>query len=175
VPEGTMPSWKIHKKWGLKLGIPAEVSDYIQKAIDSKGSSDKKIPMPEDFKQHTEDRKLQRSRGKNFAIADLNTNLHDRGKAGGKTIRKIIQEEDLKFLLAKGDDYAKAYYLHFILDYLDHSTNRQLIQMGDSITRCIDRYKKNKGADVPEVSQHLTCVMDFLKSHSQEVKKDLDI
>ena len=170
-----MPSWKIHKKWDLKLGTPGEVSDYMQRIIDSKGPSDKNIVMPEDFVKHCEEQKIILSKHKNISIVDLAHNLHDRGKAGGKTIQKIIQQEDLKFLLAKGDDYVKAYYLHFILDYLDHSTNRQLIQMGDSIAKCIDRYKKNKAADVPEVSQHLTCVMDFLKDHSQEVKEGLSI
>ena len=165
-----MPNWSIHKKWDLKLGIPYEVSDYIQKAIDSKGSSDKKIPMPEDFKQHTEDRKLQRSRGKNFAIADLNTNLHDRARD------KVIQAEDLKFLLNKGTDSVKAYYLHFILDYLDHPTIREWLKTtGDSIADCIDKYRKNKAILLPETNEYLIDVMDFLKGHSKEVKEDLDI
>jgi hypothetical protein len=165
-----VPSWSIHKKWDLKLGIPFEVSDYIQKAIDSKGSSDKKIPMPEDFKQHTEDRKLQRSRGKNFAIADLNSNLHDRAKD------KVIQAEDLKFLLNKGTDYVKSYYLHFILDYLDHPTIREWLKItGESIADCIDKYHKNKAILLPETKEHLVYVIAFLKGHSQEVKEDLGI
>ncbi len=165
-----MPNWCIHKKWDLKLGIPSEVSDYIQKAIDSKGSSDKKILMPEDFKTHTEDRKLQRSRGKNFAIADLNTNLHDRARD------KVIQGEDLKFFLNKGTDYVKAYYLHFILDYLDHPTIREWLKItGDSIVDCIDKYHKNKAIFLPETNEYLIYVMGYLKGHSQEVKKDLDI
>ncbi len=167
--------WCVHKDWDSKLGTPCEVSDYMQRAIDSKGPSDKNIVMPEDFVKHCEEKKIIWSGHKNLAIVDLAYNLHDRAKAGGKTIRKIIQAEDLKFLLAKGDDYVKAYYLHFILDYLDHSTNRQLIQMGDSIARCIDRYKKNKAADVSETSQHLICVMDYLKGHSQEVKEGLNL
>lgn len=165
-----MPNWNIHKKWDLKLGIPSEVSDYIQKAIDSKGSSDKKIPMPEDFKQHTEDRKLQRSKGKNFAIADLNTNLHDRARD------KVIQEQDLKFLLHKGTDYVKSYYLHFILDYLNHSTIREQLKITeDSISDYIYKYHKNKAILLPETNESLVYVMDFLKCHSQEIKKDLGI
>lgn len=152
----------------MKLGIPSEVSDYIQKAIDSKGFSDKKIPMPEDFKIHTEDRKLQRSRGTNFAIADLNTNLHDRARD------KVIQAE--KFLLNKGTDYVKAYYLHFILDYLDHNTIREWLKItGESIADCIDKYHKNKAILLPETNEYLIYVMDYPKGHSQEVKKDLDI
>ena len=165
-----MPKWDIHKKWDLKLGIPLEVSEYIQKAADSKGSSDKKITMPEDFKRHTEDRKLQRSRGRNFAIADLNSNLHDRARD------KVTQAEDLKYLLTKGTDYVKAYYLHFILDYLHHPTIREWLKItGDNIADSIDKYHKNKAILLPETNEYLTYVMGYLKSHSQEIKKDLDI
>ena len=165
-----MPNWNIHKKWDLKLGVPSEVSDYVHRAIDSKGSSDKKIPMPEDFKQHTEDRKLKRSRGKNFAIADLSSNLHDRARD------KVIQQEDLKFLLSKGGNYVKAYYLHFILDYLDHPSIREWIQVtGDNIADCVDKYYKNKAVYLPQTYEHLISVTDFLKSHSLEVKEDFDI
>jgi hypothetical protein len=165
-----MPNWSIHKKWDLKLGIPSEVSDYIQKAIDSKGSTDRKILMPEDFKQHTESRKLQRSRGKNFAIADLNSNLHDRAR------NKVIQAEDLIFLLSKGADYVKAYYLHFILDYLNHPTIREWLEVsGDSVADCIDKYYKNKAILLPETNEFLIYVMDYLKGRSQEIKNDLNI
>jgi hypothetical protein len=165
-----MPSWRIHKKWDLKLGIPSEVSEYVQKAIDSKGLSDNKIPMPEDFKLHTVDRKLQRSRGKNFAIADLRSNLHDRARD------KVIQTEDLKFLLNKGTDYVKAYYLHFILDYLNHPTIREWLKITeDSIADCIDKYHKNKAIFLPGTNEHLKNVMDFLKAHSYELQADLEI
>jgi len=165
-----MPNWDIHKKWDFKLEIPCEVSDYIQRAIDSKGSSDKKTPMPIDFKQHTEDRKLKRSKGKNFAIADLRSNLHDRARD------KVIQEEDLKFLFNKGMDYVKAYYLHFILDYLDHPSIREWIWVtGDNMADCVDKYYKNKAVYVPETYKSLNNVMAYLKAHSREVREDLDI
>ena len=107
-----MPNWSIHKKWDLELGIPSKVSDYIQKAIDSKGPSDKNIIMPKDFVKHCEEKKIIWSGHKDLAIVDLAYNLHDRARD------KVIQAEDLKFLLKKGTDYVKAYYLHFILDYL---------------------------------------------------------
>jgi len=58
-----MVNWDIHKKWDSKLGIPGDISDYIAHAIDSKGLNDKQIKMPKDFKEHTEERKLTKSRG----------------------------------------------------------------------------------------------------------------
>jgi len=90
-----MPKWDIHKRWDSKFGIPPDISDYIVKAIDSKGPSDKIIPMPQDFKRHTLERKIPRSKGKDFSIADIYPNLHDRARS------KFVQEEDLKFLLKK--------------------------------------------------------------------------
>lgn len=163
-----MPSWAIHKEWDAKLGIPSKVSDYMQKAIDSKGPCDKKIPMPEDFRKHTEERKLPRSRGSNFSIADLHTNLHDRAKD------KVIQREDLKFLSMKGEEYVRAYYLHFILDYLEHM-RFWMSETGDSIENCIAKYEKNKFVCLPETQAILTYVIDFLKRRSEEIKHALSL
>jgi hypothetical protein len=165
-----MAKWPIHKKWDSKLGIPSEISDYVLRAVDSKGSSDKKIPMPEDFKQYTEDKKLQWSKGKNFAIADLKENLQDGAQ------NKLIQTEYLKFFINKGTDYVKAYYLHFILDYLNHPSIQECLKIpGENMTSYVDKYKNNKAVSLPETDEYLLFVMDFLKSHSQDVTKDLDI
>jgi hypothetical protein len=164
-----MPNWEIHKKWDSKLGIPPDISDYIQKAIDSKSSADKKIPMPEDFRQHTEERKIEWANHSNFSINDLNPKLHDRAK------NKIIQKQDLQFLLIKGTDFIRAYYAHFILDYLNGTSIRQLLDRGTSVSECIDKYYKHKAVSLPETAEYLTSVMDFLKSHAQEIKEDLGI
>lgn len=164
-----MSKWAVHKYWDSTLGIPSQVSDYMQKAIDSKGPSDKKIVMPEDFIKHCEEEKIIVHRHKNWAIVDLHYNLHDRARD------KIIQAEDLKFLLTKGENYVRAYYLHLILDYLNHPTIREFIKQGDTISDCIDRYMKNKAVTIPGTSQHLVYVTDFLKSHSLEVKDNLKL
>ncbi|MBU2009784.1 MAG: hypothetical protein KJ624_08135 [Chloroflexi bacterium] len=165
-----MPKWEIHRKWDSKFGIPPEVSEYVLRAIDSNSLSDNRIPMPEDFRQHTEVRKLPRSRGGNIAIADLKRNLHNRGKD------KIIQAEDLEFFSGKGANYVQAYYIHFILDYLNHGTIRYLRKTyGDSVADCIDKYARNKAVLLPETRQHFVCVLDYLKSHGMELQKDLDM
>lgn len=166
-----MPRWKLHHKWDQKLGISYEVSGYIAHAIDSKGPSDNRIQMPEDFRKHTEERKIPRTKGKNFAIADLQANLHDRGR------NRFVQIQDLEFLSGKGRDYVKAYYLHFILDYLDGKNMRDWMRnTDDSIEYCIDLYNKNKAVYIStETETALVEVIDFLKSNSQELQKDLNL
>jgi len=165
-----MPKWDIHKRWDSKFGIPPDISDYIVKAIDSKGPSDKIIPMPQDFRRHTLERKIPRSKGKDFSIADVYPNLHDRARS------KFVQEEDLKFLLKKGREYVGAYYLHFMLDYLDHQGIREWMKIaGASVEDCIDKYARNKAICIPETQEALIEVINFLKSHAQEIRRDLKL
>lgn len=153
--------WKTHDKWAQKLGISKEVSNYVNRVVDN-------INVPEDFKKHTEKRKISTSRGKNFAIRDITENLHDRGKD------KHIQELDLQFLSMKGKNYVKAYYLHFILDYLV-SLKDWMGNTGESIEDCIGKYQKNKAVAIPRTKEQLIEVMNLLKNNIQELKKDLDL
>ena len=165
-----MPKWDIHKKWDSKVGVSPEVSDYIVKAIDSKGPSDKKIRMPEDFRRHTLDRKIPLAKRSNISIADMYSDLHDRAKS------RFVQEEDLRFLLKKGEEYIKAYYLHHVLDYLDHSSIRDWIKVtGSSVEDCIGKYVKNMSVSILETQETLAEVIDFLKGHAQELKRDLSL
>jgi hypothetical protein len=161
--------WDIHQRWDSKLNISSSVSDYIVHAIDSKGVSDKKIPMPEDFKKHTVERKLPRAGGSNFSIADIKADLHDRYRD------KVIQEEDLKFLLAtKSTEYVKAYYLHIFLDYLEHQRS-WIQQTGESIEVSIDKCCRNKCVSLMETQVTLAQVKDFLKEHSEQIKNELSL
>lgn len=165
-----MPRWNIHKRWDCKFEISPAVSDYIAKAIDSKSPSDKTIPMPDDFRRHTLERKIPRSRGGDISIADVHSYLHDRARS------RFVQEEDLKFLLQKGGEYVRAYYLHFILDYLDHGSVRDWVRVtGDSVEDCIERYKKNKAVCIPQTQKALTEVIDFLKNHAEDIRRDLTL
>jgi hypothetical protein len=40
-----MPKWKTHDKWAARMGIPHEVSEYINRLIDLQGSK-----KPSEFK-----------------------------------------------------------------------------------------------------------------------------
>lgn len=83
---------------------------------------------------------------------------------------KFIKKQDLEFLLKKGKNYVKVWYLHFILDYLvalkDWRKNT-----GESIEDCINKYQKNKAVVIPGTKELLIEVMSFLKSHAQELQK----
>ena len=109
-----MPKWNIHNKWAGKIGISEEISNYINRAIDN-------VNMPEDFRAYIEERKMPRSKGKNLSVIDVvdlqGKSLHDLGKGDKEKVR-FIKESVLLFLSEKGKDYVKAWYLHFILDYL---------------------------------------------------------
>lgn len=163
-----MVDWGIHKKWDCKFGIPGDVSDYVAHAIDSKGLNDKQIKMPEDFKEHTEERKLIKSRGGNISIADLRRDLHDRYR------EKIIQNEDLKYLSNKGIEYVEAYYLHIFLDYLEHQ--RFWMQCtGESIEVSVEKCHSNKCVTQSGTESALLHVTNFLKNNRQEIQQDLHL
>lgn len=163
-----MSKWAIHEKWTTKLGISPEVSKYMQRAIDSKGPNDDLIIMPEDFVKHCNDRKIIWAGHKNLAISDLITNMHDRAR------NKIVQEEDLRFLISKGENYVKAYYIHFILDYLVKMDEWMTVS-GDSVATCIGKYLKNKAVVIPETRQCLNDVAEALKENYQELKHDYNM
>jgi len=161
----SIPSWKIHNKWAQKAGISQEISNYINRAIDNK-------KMPEDFRKHTEQRKLLRSSGGPISITDIGSimenKLHDRARS------KHIKEQDLLFLSTKGKNYVKAWYLHFILDYLVKLKDWRK-DTGESMEECIDKYKRNKKAVVISGTKEVLIeVMDFLKKNSQELQKDVN-
>ena len=93
---------------------------------------------------------------------------HDRARS------KHIKEQDLLFLFTKGRDYVKAWYLHFILDYLVKLKDWRK-NTGESMEECIDKYKRNKKAVVISGTKEvLTEVMDFLKKNSQKLQEDVN-
>ncbi|MBI2850677.1 MAG: hypothetical protein HYX80_06515 [Chloroflexi bacterium] len=151
------------------MGIAPQIADYMQRAIDSSGPADKKIIMPEDFAKHCQEPKVIWAGHKNLSIADLTPTMHDRAR------NKAIQTEDLKFLLSKGNDFVKAYYMHFILDYLNHPTIREFMKQGDSISDCVDKYVKNKVVTFPGTNQSLSAVVEFLKANSEELQAEYNL
>jgi hypothetical protein len=43
-----MPEWQLHEKWGLALGIPTPVVNYVNQLIDGSGPSTS-LPKPLDY------------------------------------------------------------------------------------------------------------------------------
>jgi len=167
-----MPKWNVHDKWAQKVGISKEISNYINRSIDN-------IDMPEDFKEYIEKRRIPRSRGGNLSITDIvslqGKNLHDIGR-GNKEKVKFIKEPVLLFLSRKGEGYVKAWYLHFILDYLNsHQMRDWMKNTGEDVKECINKYHKNKAVTISGTEKQLIEVMRFLKNNPQELQKDLGL
>jgi len=167
-----MPEWNIHDKWVQKMGISKEVSNYINRAIDN-------INVPEDFREYIEERRMPRSKGKNLSIMDIVSlqggSLHDIGKGNEEKV-KFIKGPILLFLSKKGKDYVKAWYMHFILDYLNSYQIRDWMKnAGEAVEDCINKYQKNKAVTVLGKERHLTEVMNFLKANAHELQKDLGL
>lgn len=155
-----------YTEWCQKMRLPDEisiyVSNYINRAIDN-------INMPKDFEKHTSEKKIPVVKHGNMSIDELAPKLHDRDR------NRIVIQEDLNFLSKKGEDYVKAYYLHFILDYLVNlNKNDWMKNTGESIEQCIDKFKKNKAVILPETEEQLQKVMIFLKNNAYELKQDID-
>ena len=57
-----MPSWRVHEKWALKMGIPAEVATYVNRFIDKPES----FPEFKDFcSKKAEEWSKNKKRGRN--------------------------------------------------------------------------------------------------------------
>ena len=160
-----MPKWKTHIKWSKKIGIPDDVARYTNGVIDAVGD------YPEDFTEYINKVKIPRPKDKApFSIADLLTmyGRHDFGK------KDFIKRKVFPFFRRKGEDYVKAWYLHFILDYLvDLKDWRK--DTGEGIEEIIDKYQKNKAVTFWGTEEQLVEVINFLKNNTQELQKDLDL
>ncbi|MFQ5621637.1 MAG: hypothetical protein ACE5FT_07420 [Candidatus Nanoarchaeia archaeon] len=97
-----MPSWKIHEKWALRLGIPIGVARYVNKFIDK----------PESFpdflafcSKREKEWKIKSKSRKAVLTQVLATTVakHDVGRS-----RKTASYIQLEFLSQKDIDYAKA-------------------------------------------------------------------
>ena len=157
-----MPGWQTHMKWTKKMGIPDDVAEDANRIIDARKLED----YPEDFAKHIYIVEFPQPKGrKPFSLADflILFGTHD--------VRKL-KREVLPYFQIKGDAYVKAWYLHHILDYLVHLKD-WMKNTGESIEKCIDKYRKNKAVTVLGTEKQLIEVMNFLKKNSQEVQKDI--
>ena len=101
-----MPSWKIHNKWAVKVGIPREISNYVNRLID----------FPDKCPEFIDFCKEELGFGVwpfiNIPLAKM-AGGHDSGRR-----RKIATYIQLSFLRQKGSEYVKCWYLHHALDFI---------------------------------------------------------
>ena len=164
-----MPGWKVHDDWARKMGISQEISKCTNGIIDAQRLED----YPEDFAKYVNEVKIPRPKDRvPWSLADLLVifGTHDFGK------KDFLKREIFPFFVRKGNDYVKAWYLHFILDYLVKlKKNRWMEDTGESVEDCIDKYQKNKAITVFGTQKQLIEVMNFLKKNVQELQKDLNL
>jgi len=159
-----MPGWQMHVKWSRKIGIPDDIAKYTNRVIDAWKLED----YPEDFAKYIYEKKFPRPKGrKPFSLADflIIFGTHD--------LRKL-KKETLPYFQIKGKDYVKTWYLHHILDYLV-KLRSWMENTGENTKKCIDKYQKNKAVTASETEKQLIEVMNFLKSNTEELQKDLNL
>lgn len=159
-----MPGWKIHIKWSRKMGIPDDIAEHTNRVIDAWKLED----YPEDFLRYVYGKEYPQPKGKKpISLAEL---LIGFGTHDLRKLKKCV----LPYFRMKGKDYVRAWYLHHILDYLVKLRD-WMKNTGESTKKCIDKYKKNKAVTLYDTEKQLVEVMDFLKSNTQQLQKDLDL
>ena len=93
-----MPSWEVHEKWAARLGLPEDVTRFVNYLSDFPDSC-------AEFREFCE-REGER------LILPLAWS-HD-----FETIMKLPKYLQLRFTQRKGSAYITAWYLHYVLDYI---------------------------------------------------------
>lgn len=93
-----MPTWEIHNKWAEKLGVPTEISNFVNQLSD----------FPE---QSQEFREFCERSGAEIIMQLVQRRDFDR-------IMKIPKYLQVVFAREKGSEYLMVWYLHYALDYI---------------------------------------------------------
>ena len=93
-----MPKWEVHNKWAEKMGLPEEITNFVNHLSD--------------FPDRTQEFKAFCEREGEGIILRL-VRTHD-----FSTIMNIPKYLQLMFVRQKGNEYVTAWYLHYVLDYI---------------------------------------------------------
>jgi hypothetical protein len=93
-----MPTWSVHEKWAAKLGLPDEITRFVNHLSD----------FPE---QCDEFREFCERDGEAIVMPLLKSHEFE-------TIMKIPKYLQRVFVREKGSAYVTAWYLHYVLDYI---------------------------------------------------------
>ena len=132
-----MPKWEIHDKWAEKIGISREISNFVNHLSDFPEES-------QDFRDFCE-------REGEEIILQL-ARVHD-----FRRIMKIPKYLQVVFSRQKGSEYVKAWYLHYVLDYIKMAPARSI---EDIIKRTKDRF---------EPCQELEIIRNFMMGNEEEI------
>ena len=93
-----MPTWAVHEQWAAKLGLPNEITRFVNHLSD----------FPD---QCPEFREFCEREGETIVTPLLKSHEF-------ATIMKIPKYLQLQFTQRKGSAYVTAWYLHYVLDYI---------------------------------------------------------
>ncbi|HUU63050.1 MAG TPA: hypothetical protein VMX96_03915 [Dehalococcoidia bacterium] len=156
-----MPEWKIHDKWAERMGIPSEISSFINNLIDFP----KKCQEYINFCEMESDARIY-SKGRPTSMTAADFTRHDSSRTD-KNIRAI----QLKFLRQKGQEFVRAWYLHNILDYikwwLTEATPEVVVSIEDMLQ---DKRLQKKIGDIQD--PELQSVRSFVFTYKDEILQD---
>jgi len=135
-----MPKWEIHDKWAEKMRISKEMSNFVNRLSD----------FPEKCQEFMDF--CEREGGE--IILEL-VRVHD-----FRRIMKIPKYLQLVFLRRKGSEYVKAWYLHYVLDYIKMAP---ALTPEEIIKRTEDRF---------EPCQELESIKNFVMDNTEEILQD---
>ena len=135
-----MPEWAIHIKWAQRLGIPDEISSFVN--------------FLSDFPEKTQEFMEFCEREGGEIIMRL-LRVHD-----FSAIMKIPKYLQVVFVRQKGREYVKAWYLHYLLDYIKMAPE---LSIEEIIKKTEDRF---------ESCEELETVGNFVMDNAEEILQD---
>lgn len=136
-----MPKWEIHDKWAEKMGLPREISNFVNHLSD----------FPEKCHEFME-----------FCERE-----------GGEIILELVKVRDFRRIMKipkylqvvfsrrqKGSEYVKAWYLHYVLDYIRMAP---ALTVEEIIKRTEERF---------EHCQELEIIKEFVMDKTEEILHD---
>ncbi|MBA7596248.1 hypothetical protein ES703_03218 [subsurface metagenome] len=159
-----MPSWYIHDKWAQRMGIPKEVSEYVNGLIDFPQKCQEFLV----FCEEDPDARVY-SKGRPTRVNVGQFVVHDSGRR-----EAFARELQLKFLSQKGNDYVTAWYLHHVLDYMQWWATASADETIYSIEEIFNdrRLEKQFGTSSdPELRDILHSVANQYEEISQDLRE----
>jgi len=135
-----MPEWAIHIKWAQRLGILEEISSFVNFLSD----------FPEKTQEFME---FCEREGREIIMRLLR--VHD-----FNTIMKIPKYLQVVFVRQKGSEYVKAWYLHYLLDYIKMAPE---LSIEEIIKKTEDRFGS---------CEELEIIGNFVMDNAEEILQD---
>lgn len=156
-----MPKWEIHNKWAERMGIPKEVSAFVNLLIDFPQKCQEFL----DFCDREPAARIY-SKGRPTHMTVGWFTGHDSGRH-----KKYARASQLKFLRQRGEYYVNAWYLHHILDYIKWWVTEWPSEPIPNIEDILQAKGLKKMSGSPQ-EQELQNITNFVMNHSEQILQD---